>query len=330
MGNAESGIQNILRIPNSACRIRREKVVMENKSVITRAIFFPFDLFGSGGAAAGVELLAEAVQEMLDDNRRERLPTRARAYQKQVRTQMFSFDKLTAYQNWRTKARQVIRQALRKREFLLWVTGNHLGTLPVYEELGASGQESGVRSPRATRWGESQGARDTVVIQFDAHLDVYNLSDCKSELSHGNFLLHSSEPLPSIVNVGARELLLRPDYVRKYYPAVFSAAELAVNPEPAEEKIRQTVAKAGRVFIDIDCDVFDPAYFPAVTHPLPFGLSPALLLRLLEAAWSDRVIGVALSEFDPGRDRNDQSLSTLVWLLEYLLLKKHDCSSPLS
>jgi agmatinase len=276
--------------------------------VTTRIVFFPFDLFGSGGAAAGVELLAEAIEEMLDDNRRERLPTRARAYQKHVRTHTFSFDKLADYQDWKQQATQVIRQAIRKKEFLFWVTGNHLGALPLYEELGVN------QSAKA----------ETVAIQFDAHLDVYNLSDCKSELSHGNFLLHSSEPLPTILNVGARELLLQPEYVRKYYREVFPATELAANPQAAEQKIRQSVAQAGRVFIDIDCDVLDPAYFPAVTHPLPFGLSPTLLLRLLDAAWSDRIIGVAFSEFDPGRDRNDQSLATLIWLMEYLLLKKYE------
>jgi arginase family enzyme len=276
--------------------------------VQTRIVFFPFDLFGSSGAAAGAELLADAVQEMLEDNRRERLPTRARAYQKHVRTQLFSFDKLSTYQSWKKNARQIIRKVLKKKEFLLWITGNHLGALPVYEELGASGS----------------GKLNTVFIQFDAHLDVYNLSDCKSELSHGNFLLHSDEPLPKLLNVGARELLLRSEHVDKYYQKVFPAAELAVNPQLGLEKIRQVVAQAERVFLDIDCDVLDPAYFPAVTHPLPFGLSPALLLRLLDAAWSDQVIGVAISEFDPGRDQNDRSLSTLAWLLEYLLLKKYE------
>jgi hypothetical protein len=39
------------------------------------------------------------------------------------------------------------------------------------------------------------------------------------------------------------------------------------------------------------------------------------------------VAAVALSEFDPGRDREDRSLSTLVWLLEYLLLKRHEGAS---
>jgi arginase family enzyme len=276
--------------------------------VKTRAIFFPFDLFGSGGAAAGAELLADTVQEMLDDNRRERIPTRARAYQNHIRTQSFSFYKLSDYDDWKNQAQQVIRQALQRGEFLLWITGNHLGVLPVYEELGGKGKQ----------------ASDTLVIQFDAHLDVYNLSDCTTELSHGNFLLHASDPLPAIVNVGARELLLRPEYVRKYYQQVIPAAELAVDARPAEQMIRQAVAEAGRVFIDLDCDVLDPGYFPAVSHPLPFGLPPPLLLRLLDAAWCDHVIGIAVSEFDPARDRNDQSLSTLVWLLEYLLLKKYE------
>ena len=89
-------------------------------------------------------------------------------------------------------------------------------------------------------------------------------------------------------------------------------------------QVREAVATAKRVFLDIDCDVFDPAFFPAVSHPLPFGISPSVLLRLLDAAWSEKVIGVALSEFDPGRDRNDQSLATLVWLFEYLLLKRYE------
>jgi len=82
--------------------------------VKTRVVFFPFDLFGSGGAAAGAELLADAFQEMLDDNRRERVPTRARAYQNQIRLQSFAFPKLSSYEGWKDRARQVVRQALRR------------------------------------------------------------------------------------------------------------------------------------------------------------------------------------------------------------------------
>ena len=57
---------------------------------------------------------------------------------------------------------------------------------------------------------------------------------------------------------------------------------------------------------------------------MPFGLSPATVLRLIDAAWNRRVSGVAISEFDPARDRDDRSLQTLVWLLEWLLLKRYE------
>ena len=271
----------------------------------TSAVFFPFDLFGSPGAGAGAELLAEAFDEMLADNRRERVPTRARAYAGKVRVRQLAFETLPAYRDWRSHGRRAVRQAFRNRHFLLWVTGNHLGVLPVYDVL-------------------ARAAADTLVVQLDAHLDVYNLSDCTAEMSHGNFLRHCSGPLPTVFNIGSRELLLRPDYVANYYRHVFAAADLARDPAPALDAVRKAAAVARRVFLDIDCDVLDPAYFPAVSHPLPFGLSPHLLLRFVDAAWSDRLAGVALSEFDPARDHRDQGLSTLVWLMEYLLLKRYE------
>jgi agmatinase len=265
----------------------------------TRAVFFPFNLFG-----VGAELLADAFAEMLADNRREKVPTRALAYQNDVHVQELALPDLADYQDWRRRARRAARQAWRKDEFLLWVSGNHLGVLPVYDELA--------------------GQADTLVVQLDAHLDVYNLTDCTTDLSHGNFLLHCAGPLPPVVNLGHRELLLRPEHVGAYYAATWSAAELAVDPAPALKQVRARCRRAARVFIDIDCDVFDPAFFPAVSQPLPFGLSPNQVLAWLDAIWSDRVIGVAVSEFDPGRDRDDRSLATLVWLLEYLLLKRHE------
>jgi arginase family enzyme len=273
--------------------------------VPTRAVFFPFDLFGSAGAADGVRLLADALREMMADNRRERMPTRAAAYSGQVRLREFRFESLADYGRWRERARQAVRQAFLRDEFLLWFAGNHLGALPVYDVLAGPGPE-------------------TLVIQFDAHLDIYNLTDCTAELSHGNFLLHCTGPLPPIVNLGARELLLRPDYVSRYYRHTFPAADLAIDPEPTLRYLRKACDTAERIVLDIDCDVFDPAVFPAVSHALPFGLGPQLFLRLLDAVWGPRVAGVVFSEFDPGRDRNDQGLSLLVWLIEYLLLRRYE------
>ena len=268
----------------------------------TRAIFFPFDLFGSGGAKAGAELLADAFQEMLADNKRERIATRARAYAGKVRLEETAFETLADYQDWRNRARERVRQVFRQDEFLLWVSGNHLGALPIYDELPG----------------------DTLVVQLDAHLDIYNLSDCTSELSHGNFLLHAEKPLPRIVNVGHRELLLREEYVKKFYHECFPAVDVAKDSANVLGKLREMSAAAQRVVVDLDCDVFDPAYFPAVAQARPLGLNPLFLPCLFDAIGAERLAGLAISEFDPARDTGDRCLETLMWLIEYLLLFKYE------
>src|SRR5438270_4727024 len=195
---------------------------------------------------------------MLADNKRERLPTRARAYANKVRFQEFTFETLADYQDWRRQARLALREVIERGDFLLWTTGNHLGVLPVYDEL--------ARDPK-----------DTLVVQFDAHLDIYNLSDCTRELSHGNFLLHCDGKLPAIINLGHRELLLKPDYIADYFLRAYPASELAIAPDQTVAQVRAAAQSAGRVVIDLDCDVFDPAFFPGSTHPQPFGISPQLL-----------------------------------------------------
>src|SRR5436305_4675591 len=235
--------------------------------VRTTALVCPFALFGSPGTAEGAELLADALREMLADNRRERRPTRSRAYQPHVRVRELPFATPADYAAWLPRARRTARQALKAGDFLLWVGGNHLTALPVYQELAAD--------------------PDALVVQFDAHLDLYHLSDCTEELSHGNFLRHA-EKLPPLLNLGHRDLFLLPEQTAPYYRATFSAAELAIDPEPALKEVRRLTRRAKRVVIDLDCDAFDPAYLPAVAHPLPFGLTPPLFLRLLDAAWSDR------------------------------------------
>ncbi len=271
----------------------------------TTVVLFPFDLFGSAGTAEGVHLLADALRELIADNRREKVLTRAAAYNEQLRLKEFTFETLEDYNRWRTQGRQAVRQAFRIDDFLLWMTGNHLGALPIYDEL-------------------SKQATGTLVIQLDAHLDVHHFRDCTAELSHGNFLLHCDGPLPPIVNVGHRDLLLPPDYVAKYFRHTFSAAEVASDFDAVLERLRVEAATAERVYFDVDCDVFEPTFFPAVTQPVPFGLTPQQVLRLLNAVWSPKVKGLVLSEFEPGRDRQDQCLALLMWLIEYVLLRRYE------
>src|ERR1700688_4776508 len=113
------GNQGNPRKTERSCTICR--LCRGNHDVKTSAIFFPFDLFGSGGTRAGAELLADGFREMLADNRREKVPTRARAYAGKVRVSEFTFDRLDDYHGSRTTAREAVRKAMERRDFLIWV-----------------------------------------------------------------------------------------------------------------------------------------------------------------------------------------------------------------
>ena len=205
-----------------------------------------------------------------------------RAYEALVRLRELEFKDASAYQTWRDRGRKEVRRTFAAGEFLFWICGNHLGALPIYDELAGS---------------------ETLVIQLNAHLDIHHFADCAHEPSHGNFLLHCAGKLPPILNVGHRDLLLPADYIASHYRSTIAAAELIFEVHPALQKLRQAARKAKRVFLDVDWDVLDPGVFPAVSQPVPFGLSSALFLRIIDAVWSERVIGVSLSEFDPGATR---------------------------
>jgi|SRR5579883_998091 len=270
----------------------------------TTAVVFPFDLFGSTGTGAGAQLLGDVLNEIIDDAAEETRPTRQDAFAEGLRVEECPFETLDQVTRWRETGREVAREYLGHGEFLLWLAGNHLGVLPVYEELGPG----------------------ALVVQLDAHLDCYALHDCTEELSHGNFLLHAERPLPKIVNVGHRDLFLRPKDVKK----TFAAAVPAAGFERAAGVVKRFAAKADRVWIDVDADVFDPAACPAVPHPSPFGPTALQVLGLLQAVWSEKVVGFSVSEFDPGRDVRDASLNLLGWLLEWVLLKRHESLPPAS
>jgi agmatinase len=271
----------------------------------TTVVVFPFDLFGGAGTGAGAQLLGDAVREVIDDTAVETRPCRADRLRGNLRVREVAFETLEQVRGWRKHGRRVAREVLAAGDFLVWLGGNHLSILPVLEELGA----------------DDPGG--TLVVQFDAHLDVYSFHDTTPELSHGNYLRHADGPLPAIIGVGDRDLFLTPAEVAETFAAAFPAERVAADPDAVADRLREAARDAKRVWIDLDCDALDPAYLPAVQQPLPFGLTPPVLLKLIDAIWSDRVVGFSVSEFDPGRDVRDASLNLLGWLIEWVLLKRY-------
>lgn len=263
----------------------------------------PFALFGNAGTMHGAELLADALREMLDDSRRERRACRSATFRDQVRIKELPLATPDDYAEWRPRARKAARQALDAGELLIWIGGNHLSVLPLYEELA-------VRSK-------------SLVLQLDAHLDVYHYDDCVAELSHGNFLRHI-ESRPAVMNIGHRDQFLPPNEVAKYFDEARSATDMFDDGPAVMRALRRRAKPAQNVLLDIDWDVLDPSYFPAVVDALPFGLTPAHLWRVfrqLQAA--GRLCALAMSEFDPGRDERERSLQLAAWFVEQVLLARY-------
>src|SRR5580698_2163065 len=166
---------------------------------------FPFDQFGSAGTGAGAQLLGDAVREILDDTEKETRPCRADCLRGNVEVYEFAFETMAQLLDWRKAGRSVARRALKTKQFLLWLGGNHLSVLPILEVLGS----------------------ETLVVQFDAHLDIYSFHDNTTELSHGNFLKHFEASSPRIVNVGHRDLFLKHNEIAGVFEGVYSAEEIA-------------------------------------------------------------------------------------------------------
>jgi arginase family enzyme len=261
-------------------------------------VVFPFDQFGSAGTGAGAQLLSDAVQEIIDDTDAESRPTRADVHRDKVELHEETFDTMQELLAWRDMGRRLARERLDGGDFLIWLAGNHLAVLPVLEALGP----------------------DSVVVQFDAHLDIHAFHDTTEELTHGNFLLHAETPLPKLINVGHRDLLLKPGEIGNVFDAVHSAEDVACDPANVLKDLKKRVKSAKRVWIDLDCDALDPAFLPAVQVPVPFGLSPTSLLQFVNTIGCEKLAGISISEFDPGRDVRDTSLQLLGWFIERMML----------
>lgn len=268
----------------------------------TTIIVCPYAQFGNPGTQRGAELLGDAVRELLDDNRHERRPTRGDAFRDKVRIKELPLDTPAHFESWHKSARGMAKDALDSGDLLIWIGGNHLSVMPLYEELGARSR--------------------SLIVQFDAHLDIYHHDDTKQELSHGNFIRHLHDPRPKVVNIGHRDQFLLAEEIHEHFDAAVGA--IALDNDRVEKTLAAGIRRADRVAIDIDWDVLDPAYFPAVDDALPFGLSPQQLLRHMQAIWSGKTCAVAFSEFNPSRDDHDRSLQLAVWFVEQVLLWRHE------
>ena len=268
-----------------------------------RVVVFPFDSFGSPGTSDGARLLGDSIREMLADFRRETVPTRSLAWCPNTRVTEVGFDAPGELSRWRTRGRKLAERAFERGEHLVWLSGNHLGSLPVLEAVAAD--------PRAG------------VVHLDAHIDIHRFHDSVSDLSHGNFLRHINwDGPPRLIHLGNRDLL-QPEIDKNRFLTAEISAEAWCGDEAATLRQVATITRGwDRVLLDLDVDLFDPGWMPGMARPVPFGVTGWQVWRLLRSLPPEKVVGIALSEYSPAQDRDDRGLESLAWLLERWLLHR--------
>lgn len=137
------------------------------------------------------------------------------------------------------------------------------------------------------------------VLHFDAHLDLRD-EYLANKYSHVTVMRRLSEILGKdrILHVGARSFSPEEnEFARKHNLL-----------KPVENL--ETYEMKGPVYITIDMDVFDPAYAPGVSTPVPGGLHPAQFFNLLGSLKEKKgleVVGFDVVEACPAHDISDNT-----------------------
>ncbi|HVY62978.1 MAG TPA: arginase family protein, partial [Planctomycetota bacterium] len=130
-------------------------------------------------------------------------------------------------------------------------------------------------------------------------------------------------PRLSIVNVGHRDLTLVRAAVEAVFDRDFGIEEVVERGMRAVvSDVKKRARAAERVWLDIDLDVLDPGVLRAVGTPMPCGLSTQQLLELLAALATPKLAGVSISEYSAAADPDGAGRQLVVWLLEWLLLRR--------
>lgn len=154
-------------------------------------------------------------------------------------------------------------------------------------------------------YGCVQALKDAAILDFDAHMDLRD-EYLESRLSHATFMRRLCEQRGSetVVEVGVRavcgeELSFAEKTGLRY---ITSPDIMRRGLKSTVKEVKDVLSSFGQVYVTIDMDVLDPAYAPGVGNPVPEGVSPTVLLDILQEICDKRVVGFDVVEVSPQYD----------------------------
>lgn len=148
------------------------------------------------------------------------------------------------------------------------------------------------------------------LIVFDAHFDLRD-NYLGSRISHATVMRRISEiiGLKNILFIGVRAFCSEEAKYVKYKGVEYVESSFILR-NPVSKTITQItkfLRSCDSLYVSIDMDVFDPAYAPAVGNPEPEGLTPTMVLDILNSIVNKKLIGFDIVEIVPLNDVNDVS-----------------------
>ena len=158
------------------------------------------------------------------------------------------------------------------------------------------------------------------LIHFDAHTDLADW-DTTTNHHHGNVMsrvLHENPEL-EIYQFGIRGFAGAPFNSTRCHVAGQREINTDIN------GVISRIPQDRTCYISLDIDVIDPSLAPGTGTPVPMGMIPTTLLRLMETIIRrNHIVGIDIVELCPCRDREDMTTSLAFHLLMCILHWIHD------
>jgi agmatinase len=170
--------------------------------------------------------------------------------------------------------------------------------------------------------GALKALRPDLVISLDAHLDLrdrlYGL-----RLSHATFMRRAFEELDAhFLFIGSRALSEEELEFAEGNPGrvgmVTSLEILRGGFERAVRACEEALASSSSAYLTIDMDVLDPSAAPAVSNPVPEGISVTTLIDIITGMVDPRFRGLDLTEVTPHYDSGLTSTQAAYVIVESL------------
>ena len=200
------------------------------------------------------------------------------------------------------RTKLVVKDILEAGKTSIIIGGEHTITLGVVKGLGAK-------------------ASKTVIVSFDAHLDLRN-EFMGLKLSHTTFMRRINEEAnpARIIEVGTRAVCKEElAYAKEAGIDFFTAQQIRTEgSEQIAKQLKEKLAKYKNIYLSIDMDILDPAYAPAVQNPESEGIETHTLLDLLHNVCDKRVIGFDVVEVAPNYDQGTSAIQAAKVIFEIL------------